>query len=97
MGCIAILFETTKRLVIIGSIITALGCVPTKEGPGVIGDQKARAGSHHLYKCHQNLKAKPSKYHEKCNKQLLIVGRASAFREFNEAEYSKFYRKYFAI
>ena len=63
----------------------------------MIGGQATRAGSHHLYKCYKGQKKNPSRYHEKCNKQLLIIGRASAFREFDESDYSEFYRKYLEL
>jgi hypothetical protein len=81
------------------AILTAYisGCVATQEGPAIVGDAKARAGSHHLYRCYKGKKANPSKYHEKCNKQLLMVGTVSAFREFDEAEYLAFYRKYLEL
>jgi hypothetical protein len=91
------LLKLKVRFGLVVFALSILGCVATQEGVAIVGTPTTRYGSIHLYSCHKNLESSPKGSPEKCNKQLIIIGKASAFREFESADYSKFYKHYLEL
>jgi hypothetical protein len=66
-----------------------------QEGPAFAG--AAQFGSNHWYLCHKNQKntqAEVGTIAQTCNRELILIGRVSAFREFEGADASEFYQEY---
>lgn len=71
------------------------GCVAMQEGP--VFASAAQFGSNHWYFCHENeenAKGELESINPVCNRELILIGRASAFREFEGADASEFYNDY---
>jgi hypothetical protein len=87
--------STILLLVLAATYLALTGCVAMQEGPGFTGS--AQFGSNHWYLCHkneENAKGEAESIAQVCNRELILIGRASAFREFEGVDVSEFYNDY---
>jgi len=84
-----------KTIAFAAAIIALAGCVATLEGPGLSGS--AEFGSNYWYLCHKKQKTEENQVESivrSCNQPLILIGRASAFREFEGGDAKDFYEEY---
>lgn len=87
--------RSLKNIAFAAATMALVGCVALKEGPAL--SSEAQFGSNHWYLCHKKQKTRENEVGSivrNCNKPLILIGRASAFREFKGEDANKFYEKY---